>query len=1544
MLGLIHIALRTFILDAYGLETWQSIVSEAGVDASGGATTSGCVFSDEETQRLLASAAEALNVDIVALLESFGKFFPSFLGTLGYTDLVTCLGHNIKELVCRLNDLHQHLAAAFPSMLAPSFRCEYVTEEFLILQYASVRPGLWPLVSGILQTLAKDLYGHELSVHLLDSKQEGRYQVSRLKLQYPLQPALRGSETSCNSSSHDSAAACVYSSAQQGKSIQEAASCIALSCPLAPSWVAGAAPPPLLSMPPQLFYSTFPFHLLLDRDLVVMQAGPMLTQLVPDLDPGNSTLLQVFEVLHPHVLHPEQGVDYNLLAQETHSSCVLRVRSSALVLKGQMLSTSLPLHRPQPYMNNQAACPMHVKNPPEKVLIFIGSPRVMSLDELMAQGLSLSNLPLYDTSMDLALMAEQHRVQEGLRQQLEGLNLELQSSHAELGQMALWLEAEKARSEELLYSMLPPHVADELKRGNKVARQYPDVTILFSDVVGFTEIASKVTPMEVCEMLNELYVKFDDILEEYPDIYKVETIGDAYMLICNLTSPADDHADQIIGCATRMQRTASTVRSGLGQALSIRVGVHTGSVVGAVVGSKMPRWCMFGDTVNTASRMESHGLPDKIHISSAAYSAIRNKSRFQIEERGTIHVKGKGDMETYLISAQEGPELNGMTSHDHLGKHMWGNGMDEHLKNAAATMEEPNPHMRPLNGSNHPALALASHPNPAPLNQAPVFPWSPSAGQQAPAVFTGGSSSTLHQAPSIRQCSSGVQLSGMAGEGMAAALNWNSHSHGADRDHAGPNHMSPASSCNDLQQDTTPRTSLTLFQRTSAGHSYAHSRSGQPYSPDAITPSGPLSPCRGTSFDGLPRCPEDGVLSNVNCGEGCGALGTLGPVPEDQPSMSTACGSFLTVSSLPRPGSASNFLSPPPVPAHGLQLPMALAPPMQAPGGMSMTAWTHPLLAASSSTPRTSIDRPPSVTKTLPDDYLIMGRVLGNGSVHGPPMRSSASGSTSEQEALDVRDYRQVAAAAAVSASAAAWVTSQDTSGAHSASAGISSYLAATRGSVDGLMLRGPGSDGGWTRPSGGTPTSVRTSAALLPAASVRLLPSRTSTPRLTDDVTTSLYQHSSMACSPPQSGVGTSLTNSLSAARLLLSPLGFRSGVCSGPPSNSNSATLREAFSGGPASQRATPTRGPLTHTITQPDLRRKLKQSQHGMGSDGRPTWHVPIHGTALHAQAHCRSSLHGPGGKFLKTALSSVLQPLASRSYGNTFNITEQADDSDGQDSTLGGRSEQSAHKWASKLKGGVLQPSHSEPLPVLNPDCIKDQGSAWIHGMPLAQGSPDELSSHAKSPATIGGIVDMQAVHQQQEHLGHFQAQAPAHRKHHKLQQLKQQKQMAEVQVSGAQLGDVDPAVRSRADSLGKMCVSLEMLAAVRGQAATRATLSSSSSSVLLWQGQVSSRNIRSVGSAAHVQGVSGHSSGTGIRLTCEIAIQTDPVREDATGQPDSLRSGALGQYKHVAVAQPLQQQQQQPEQAVAPLQPAESHAPGVHHVAEVPHKSCGCVIS
>ncbi|KAL1498196.1 hypothetical protein ABEB36_009033 [Hypothenemus hampei] len=218
------------------------------------------------------------------------------------------------------------------------------------------------------------------------------------------------------------------------------------------------------------------------------------------------------------------------------------------------------------------------------------------------------------------------------------------------------LTEEKKKTDALLYRMLPKSVADALKKGEKVeAESFDCVTIYFSDIVGFTELSADSTPLQVIDLLNDLYTLFDSIISHY-DVYKVETIGDAYMVVSGLPiRNGNRHAGEIASMALHLLRRIQKfeIKYRPGETFKLRIGIHSGHVVAGVVGLKMPRYCLFGDTVNTASRMESTGEASKVHISHATYKLLQQLEGYICEDRGLVNIKGKGEMYTYWLMGED---------------------------------------------------------------------------------------------------------------------------------------------------------------------------------------------------------------------------------------------------------------------------------------------------------------------------------------------------------------------------------------------------------------------------------------------------------------------------------------------------------------------------------------------------------------------------------------------------------------------------------------------------------------------------------------------------------------------------------------------------------------------------------------------------------------------------------------------------------------------------------------------------------------------------
>jgi len=213
------------------------------------------------------------------------------------------------------------------------------------------------------------------------------------------------------------------------------------------------------------------------------------------------------------------------------------------------------------------------------------------------------------------------------------------------------LKEQQQQTEDLLLNILPETIANQLRQsGQTIAKQFDHATVLFADIVGFTEFASTLSPIEVVEVLNGIFSRFDAITEKYK-LEKIKTIGDSYMVVGGLPEPRPDHAEAIAEMALDMRQALASFNKQTHNNLQLRIGINSGAVVAGVIGQKKFIYDLWGDAVNIASRMESHGLPDRIQCSRATYIELQDCS-YDWEMRGEIPIKGKGQMTTYFLDGR----------------------------------------------------------------------------------------------------------------------------------------------------------------------------------------------------------------------------------------------------------------------------------------------------------------------------------------------------------------------------------------------------------------------------------------------------------------------------------------------------------------------------------------------------------------------------------------------------------------------------------------------------------------------------------------------------------------------------------------------------------------------------------------------------------------------------------------------------------------------------------------------------------------------------
>ncbi|XP_062532292.1 soluble guanylate cyclase 88E isoform X2 [Bombyx mori] len=609
MYGLLLENMAEYIRQTYGEERWEDIRRQAGVEQPSFSVHQ--VYPENMITRLAKKAQEMLGMSEREFMDQMGVYFVGFVSQYGYDRVLSVLGRHMRDFLNGLDNLHEYLKFSYPRMRAPSFICENETRQGLTLHYRSKRRGFVYYAMGQIREVARHFYHKEMRIELV--REELLFDTVHVTFQLTF----------------DNRAFTLASLAMTREEKH-------------------------LPISASVLFEIFPFCIVFGSDMVVRSIGNSLMVILPDL--VGKKITNWFDLVRPLIAFKFQTIlnrtnnIFELVTVEAvmHEKApdkrneLLRLSDESdgtteknLRLKGQMI-----------YMDNW------------RMMMYLGTPVMPDLSALVSTGLYINDLSMHDFSRDLMLAGTQQSVELKL-----ALDQEQQKSK-KLEESMRKLDEEMKRTDELLYQMIPKQVADRLRNGENpidTCEMFDSVSILFSDVVTFTEICSRITPMEVVSMLNAMYSIFDTLTERNR-VYKVETIGDAYMVVSGAPEKEDNHAEKVCDMALDMVDAITDLKDpSTGSHLSIRVGVHSGAVVAGIVGLKMPRYCLFGDSVNTASRMESTSEAMRIHISQTTQELL--SPSYMVTERGEIQVKGKGAMKTYWLEGRESrPALNKVIS------------------------------------------------------------------------------------------------------------------------------------------------------------------------------------------------------------------------------------------------------------------------------------------------------------------------------------------------------------------------------------------------------------------------------------------------------------------------------------------------------------------------------------------------------------------------------------------------------------------------------------------------------------------------------------------------------------------------------------------------------------------------------------------------------------------------------------------------------------------------------------------------------------------
>ncbi|CAF3306133.1 unnamed protein product [Rotaria socialis] len=600
MYGLLLQSAVEIIQAKYGQETWDQIKTILRIDTD--SFSAFHQYGETLFIRIANLLSELKHEPISDIMDIFGFEFVSYVSNNGYDQILRILGHNMRDFLNGLDNLHEYMRYSYPRMRPPSFYVEKESAEGLTLHYRSRRRGFVYYVIGQITEIGRRYYDSHVEIEIISEREE--LDVTHIVLQLKFENTAYIKEAINN------------------KDAQELH----------------------LALDSEVFLELFPFHMVISESLKIISAGSSLSHLFPNIT--GELLRDIFHLVRPIitlnwsqiVLHSNNVFEFTTI-EPLHKHIHIQTKDydSDILLK-------MPLHQDinDTYLKMRGQM-LYLHE--WKAIVYLATPILENLDVMINTGLFINDLSMHDSSRDLVLAGTQQSAELKLT-----LDQEKQKSNA-LEESMKKLDSEMRRTDLLLYQMIPKKIADRLRNGEKtvnLCETFESCTILFSDVVGFTSICALLTPMEVVSILNEMYTKFDKCLESH-NCYKVETIGDAYMLVSGLPERARNHAAEIIDMAFDMLDAIITVSNPTNnEKLKIRIGCHSGPVVAGIAGIKMPRYCLFGDTVTQANRIEQTSKALHIHISDSTYRLLDRKA-YEFEERARVTINGSLPSNTFFV-------------------------------------------------------------------------------------------------------------------------------------------------------------------------------------------------------------------------------------------------------------------------------------------------------------------------------------------------------------------------------------------------------------------------------------------------------------------------------------------------------------------------------------------------------------------------------------------------------------------------------------------------------------------------------------------------------------------------------------------------------------------------------------------------------------------------------------------------------------------------------------------------------------------------------
>ncbi|CAD5219186.1 unnamed protein product [Bursaphelenchus okinawaensis] len=610
MLGYIHLCVQEMVIKERGAASYVELLKKAGIEDDI-VWKAKQVYPDELTFRLFHALATILRLSPEHGMEKFGEWMLEYTINNQWDTLLKCLADNLHEFLDNLSPMHYFIdnVAFQHDLQGPSFRCEANSDGSLKLHYYSERKAMFPMVKGLLKRAAQLLFNLEVTVVVVERLQEKKANVITEHVIFNIN------------------------------------SDVSLVKPVSPALL-------VLSKRPKDLRSTisitdlcnlYPFHMCFTKQMILEHCGQFIFKEFNLANKRMVKLSDLFTLTSPEDLSLSFKNILNYLntpfifkAKQTLSRN--KAQAKPLIIKGQMMTVGT---------NGE-------------YMLFMGSPFFSTIGELAESNMFISDYPRHDTTRDL-IMLNQTRLSQ------QEINRKLEDQAENLRNMAAELDEKRRRTDHLLFECLPPTVAEQLRQNHHIEPQvFSEASCLQCDLPHFDLIMQNIEPTDLVDLINNVFYKYEVLIDLHGCV-KVLSMMDSYFTVAGAPVPQDDHVDRILNLALGMVSGASTIIvPRFNQPVLIRVGVHSGPVVGGIMGITKIRYAVLSETVNISKRLAQYSSPGKILVTNAAKTAASKSKRnkFVFSPNSYFQIGGNQATLTYFLeknTAKSTRELTGNT-------------------------------------------------------------------------------------------------------------------------------------------------------------------------------------------------------------------------------------------------------------------------------------------------------------------------------------------------------------------------------------------------------------------------------------------------------------------------------------------------------------------------------------------------------------------------------------------------------------------------------------------------------------------------------------------------------------------------------------------------------------------------------------------------------------------------------------------------------------------------------------------------------------------